>query len=90
MAKKSKSGLGGKGAPATTKGFTQKLGSPTGMGAGGMEVGSKLEKAATLPYRGISMPGVSHGKQGALAGTGGSKSASIPNHSGSLGKKSSQ
>lgn len=47
--------------------------------ASGMDLKSKLEKAAGITYKGYNQGSVRHGAHGILAGTGGKKSAKIPN-----------
>lgn len=66
--------------------MSQKLSAGTSTGSSGLDVGSKLEKASTVPYKGYKTTGLSHGAHGVLAGTGGKKSAKIPNSGGSNGR----
>ena len=61
------------------KPMSQKLGSGTASGVSGMDLSSKLEKHAGLPYKGVSLgSGVTHGAKGLLGGTGAKKNAKVP------------
>lgn len=60
------------------RGISQKLGTGTMKGVSGMDLSSKLEKAASVPYKGHSV-GVKHGATGVLSGRGGGKKGGVPN-----------
>jgi hypothetical protein len=59
--------------------MSQKLSTGSGGDTSGMGLSSKMEGAASVPYKGHTLSGaVTHGAKGALSGTGQRKNAKVP------------
>ena len=61
------------------KPISQKLSTGSGGDSGGVDLKARMESAASLPYKGVSLgSGVTHGAKELLGGTGAKKNAQVP------------